>query len=132
MIAFSKEDLSEDNILLVAAKNYRNTRRSYIEFREDLRRIHKIRSIISRRANQIEKSEEFQNDKINRKLLNLIIIFFNIFSIDFAKAYLFHSIDESYHHTLKTILIFLSFMKEDEMIEVPLDSNMVKFIREQI
>jgi hypothetical protein len=131
-MSFSKEDLSGENVLLIAAKHYRNNRLSYNEFRDDLRRVFRIRSVLSRRANQLEKCEDLRNDKINRILLNLIIVFFNLFSIEFAKAYLFHLIDESYHHTLKTMLIFLSYMDENEMIEVPLDSNMVNFIRAQI
>jgi len=124
-------DFSEKDLIMVAIKNYRNTRRNhYAEFIEDLQRVYQIRSLITRRANQVSSGKI--TEKINRIILNNIITFFNVFSIEFAKEYLFFIVSKEHHPVLKTIFIFLSFAKEDEYIEIPLDQQMVNFLRNQI
>ena len=126
-------DFTGDNLFLTAARHYRNRRTSYHEFRKDLKRARQIYALFSRRARRICQDGGSENtDKINRIILNRIIIFFNLFSIEFAKEYLFHCVDEQYYPALKTILIFLSYMREDEQIDTPLDQNMIHFLREKI
>jgi hypothetical protein len=124
-------NFSQENLLLTAAKHYRNNHRSFKEFEEDLRKAYRIRSLLTRRSNQLLSGKD-SIEKINRILLNHVIVFFNVFSIEFAKSYLFYVIDEKNHPTIKTILIFLSFMTEDEKINTPLDLNMIDFLRIRI
>lgn len=125
-------DFSKDAILLTAARHYRNRRTSYHEFRKDLKRAGRINVLLSRRSSKLDPDFPEQLDKLNRIILNRVIVFFNLFSIDFAKHYLFHCIDEKYHPTLKTILLFLSFIKETEFVDTSLDIHMIKFLREKV
>ncbi len=132
MLKINEDDLIGNNLILTAAKHYVNMKKhGYEEFLDDLKIVGRIQSIISRRSNQIENNRT-ENNKINRLLVNHIIIFFNVFNIQFAKTYLFFYVKPVHHPILKTILIFLSFMDTDEMIEIPLDQGMIKFLREQI
>jgi hypothetical protein len=128
---FNESDFTGENLFLVAARHYRSQFIDFEELNKDLRRGAQIRSLMSRRLNQIKKKMPIK-DKIHRILLNQIIIFFNVFSIDFAKSYLFFLIDEKNFSTLKTVLIFLSYMEEDEMIEISLDPIMINFLRTRI
>lgn len=124
------EEREEENALIhYATQHYANHNcRSFSEFEFDLSRIQKIRKILTRRETQ-NRTKGQNSVNVDRILLNHVIILFNVFSIVFAKTLLFASIDERFHSTIKTILIFLSFMDEHEKENVELDEQMIQFLK---
>jgi hypothetical protein len=124
----NEENNEESLLIYYATQHYSNNNcRSFAEFESDLQRIQKIRKLLTRRETQ-NRTRGKNSTNVDRILLNHVIILFNVFTIVFAKTLLFASIDERFHPTIKTILIFLSFMNEDEKPTVPLDPSMIQFL----
>lgn len=116
------DELVEDNYLVYASKHYTNTQCTSIdEFNDDLNRIKYIKRLMRRYLENGELQE--------RLILNHIIIFFNVFEIDAARRMLFYKLDEKYWPAIKTFLVYLNFIPEDEKIEVPLDFKIVEKLR---
>ena len=56
-----------------------------------------------------------------RLVINHIIILSNVFGVDAATTLLFFKIERNHWSVLKTILVYLHFMPENDLIEVPID-----------
>lgn len=114
--------LTEDNLLLFAAKCYYNPRCTDIqEFYEDLNKIRYIKRILSR-YDETDKLSE-------RLLLNHIITFFNVFGIEGALKILEFKIPERHWSVIKPILIFLKYIRTDQYAHIPMDPNVVAALR---
>ena len=61
-----------------------------------------------------------------RLIVNHIIILANVFGIDAASTLLFFKIDKEHWSMLKTILIFLNYMPENEMIDVKINQEIMR------
>jgi len=53
----------------------------------------------------------------------------NVFGIDAASTLLFFKIDKQHWSLLKTILIFLNYMPENEMVDVQINQNVMIELR---
>jgi hypothetical protein len=106
--------LTEDNFLLFAIKNYINPVCSNIsEFYDDINKIRYIKKQVSR---------YYLNNDINERLfLNNIITFFNVFEIEAAKIMLLHKIEFNHWSAIKTPMVFLGYMKKEEIDYIPID-----------
>lgn len=116
------ETLTEDNFLLYAAHEYNNPQCTETEeFYDDLNRFKYLKRLLGR----YEQSGDLQE----RLILNHLIVIHNVFGIQAARRMLEFKIDNRHWPVLKPCLIFLSYMKENDMVEVKLDPVVVDRLR---
>jgi len=115
-------ELTEDNLFLYAAKHYNNPTFSDIEdFYEDLKRFKYIKRLVNRYLDQDELTE--------RLILNHLVVVFNSFGIEAGLNILQLKLDERHWPVIKPFLIFLNYIKSDDLIETPLDKTVVERLR---
>ena len=108
-------DLSEKNFVMYAMKLYNNPQAVDMdEFHEDLNRIKYVKRLLRR----YKKTGILRE----RLILNHIIILSNVFSVEGACRMLFLKMDEDLYCELKTFLVFLEYIKEDESNGIDWDS----------
>ncbi len=115
--------LTEDTFVLFAMKHYDNPNCiSVEEFYQDLRRI----KYIKRHLNSY-----LATHKLNERLiLNHLIVFFNLFEIPAGVRLLFFKLDKKFHSILRTFLLYLNYVKEDDInIEEPVDLHVAQVLR---
>lgn len=116
------EELNEETFALFASKYYKNTQCTSIdEFYDDINRIKYIKRLL-RKYKQTGSIQE-------RLLLNHFIIFFNVFDIEAARKMIWFKIEEDLWPQVKTFLVYLNYLPEEEKVEVPLDSKIVDLLR---
>jgi|TARA_B110000211_G_scaffold232519_1_gene296466 hypothetical protein len=116
------DELNNENFLLYASKHYDNKQCTEVEeFYEDLNRFKYLKRLLRR----YESNGELQE----RLILNHLIVLFNVFSIPNAKKMVFFKTDIQSLSTLKTFLVYLNYLKEDEYVEIPLDAHIIKVLR---
>jgi len=96
------DDLTEDNILLYAAKCYDKPSCILSEFDEDYKRIRYIKRLINR--------YRLTRNIKERLILNHLVITQNVFGIEATTRMLFFQLDSKNYSTLKTFLIYTSAM----------------------
>jgi hypothetical protein len=120
------EKLNSENFTLYAIKHYDNPQcESIDEFYDDLRRFRYLKRLLFRYHEQGELKE--------RLLLNHTIILFNIFGFEAAHRMLEYKISTKkvkYWGTIKTVLLYLGYVKEDYKPEVPIDDKVANIVRE--
>tara|TARA_R100000458_G_scaffold48362_1_gene47390 strand:+ start:197 stop:589 length:393 start_codon:yes stop_codon:yes gene_type:complete len=109
-------ELTEDNFLLFAIKNYENPQAVTKEdFDKDLNHFKYIKRLLKRYKNTGELKTHL--------LLNHFIVLYNIFG-DAATPMLFYKIEEDLWSVMKTFVIFLNRLPETPkcfMHDVPVD-----------
>ena len=116
------EILTEQNMLLYAAKHYYNPRFSDIEeFNEDLKRFKYIKRLVNRYIENGVLSE--------RLILNHLIILFNVFDIEPALNMLEIKLDDKQWTVVKPFLVFLKYIKNDQLIGIEMDEKVVEALR---
>ena len=116
------EKLTEQNLLLYAAKHYYNPRFSDIEeFNEDLKRFKYIKRVVNRYLETGKLSE--------RLILNHIIILFNVFDIEPALNMLEIKLDEKQWPVVKPFLVFLNYIKSDQLIGIEMNKEVIEALR---
>lgn len=116
------DELNEDNWSLFASHYYKNVQCTSVEeFYDDLQRFKYLKRLFKRYSNNGDLQE--------RLILNHIIVLANVFGIKATNRMLFYKIEEQHYPALKTFLVFLNYIKEDEYLETPLDSRVVKILR---
>lgn len=114
-------ELDNDNFVMFAVRNYNNPQCTDIdEFNEDLNRFKYLKRLFGRYK---------QGDLQERLILNHLVIIFNVFGISAAKKMIFYKIEKDHWPALKTFLIFLNYLKEDDYIDVPLDNKVINVLR---
>jgi len=99
------EDLNEENFLMYSMREYSNIQCTDIEeFYDDLKKIKYIKRLFNIYRNNGQLKE--------RLILNHLIIFYNVFSVEAGTRILFYKIEENFWPMLKTFLIFLDRMPE--------------------
>lgn len=116
------EKLNDDNFVLYASKHYDNKQCTEVEeFYDDLNRFKYLKRLLRR----YEMNGELQE----RLILNHLIVLFNVFGIDAAKRMVFYRVDDYSYSALKTFLVYLNYLREDEYVEIPLDVRIIKVLR---
>ncbi len=125
------DDLNEKNFLLYAMKHYENPQCVEVEeFNDDLKKIKYIKRLFNQYATEGVLKE--------RLLLNHIIVFYNVFSVEAASRILFFKLEEKFWPMLKTFLFYLNFLpKKIESIngsdilttDIPMDQGIVDSLR---
>lgn len=114
-------ELNDDNFLMFAIKNYDNPScNGMSDLEEDLKRFKYIKRLFKRYENTEVLGE--------RLILNHLIILYNVFG-NSATAMLLYKIDEEYWSYLKTFLVFLNRISENQMVDVQLDYNVFVKLR---
>lgn len=115
-------ELTEDNVLLYAAKHYRNPQFSDIEeFHEDLKRFKYIKRLLNRYLDQGELAE--------RLILNHLIVVFNSFGIEAALNILELKLNERHWPVVKPFLVYLKYIRDDQYTGIPMDQSIIEVLR---
>jgi hypothetical protein len=118
----SFEKLTSKNFALFAAKNYNNPQcMTTEEFQEDLQKFKYIKRLFNRYETTGELGE--------RLILNHLIVLYNVFGINAANHMMFYKIDKKNWPLLKTFLVYLNYLPEDQYVEVPLDQKVIDVLR---
>ena len=125
------DDLTEKNFLLYAMQHYNNPQCVEVEeFNDDLKRIKYIKRLFNQYSIEGVLKE--------RLLLNHVIVFYNVFSVEAATRILFYKLEEEFWPMLKTFLFYLNFLPDKiESIngrtiittEIPMDQGIVDSLR---
>ena len=99
------DDLTDDNFLMFAMKEYNDIQCTDIEeFYDDLKKIKYIKRLFNFYKNNGQLKE--------RLILNHLIIFYNVFNIQAGTRILFYKIEKDFWSILKTFLIYLDRMPD--------------------
>jgi len=124
------DNLTDDNFLIYAMKNYNSPNCIVSEFHDDLKRIKYIKRLIKRYKSTDDLKE--------RLILNHIIVLSNVFGAGATSRILFFKMDDTDYDVLKTFLLFLNLLpKVIRKIKgndintnvILLDWNVVKILR---
>ena len=114
--------LTDDTLFLYAAKHYYNPQFSDVEeFFEDLKRFKYIKRLVNRYLDT--------NEFPHRLLLNHIIVIFNVFGIEASLKILELRLDDKHWPVIKPILLYLSYIRNDQYTGIEMDQTVVEFLR---
>ena len=120
MLVFN--ELTEDNLFLYAAKHYDNPTFSDIDdFYEDLKRFKYIKRLVNRYLDH--------DDLAERLILNHLIVVFNSFGSEAGLNILKLKLDERHWPVIKPFLIFLNYIKNDDLTEFSMDKTVIERLR---
>ena len=116
-------ELNDENFTLFAIKHYKNPQcLSTEEFYEDIRRFRYLKRLLKR---------YYKNGELRERLiLNHIIILSNLFGVSNAIRMLKFKIEMEYWPVIKTCLLYLGYVEEDFEINIPIDMEVAKILRE--
>ena len=126
----SFDDLTNDNILLYAAKAYDKPNCIMSEFKEDMKRFNYLKRLFKRYRKVGELREQL--------VLNHLVVICNVFGPEIATRILFFKMAKDDYSALKTYLLFLSCMPErvkgikgHDIIssEIPVDMTIANILR---
>ena len=114
--------LTPDTIDIFAKRHYDNPSDvNSQEFDDDMKRF----KYLKRLFRKYDTSKDFKA----RLIVNHIIILGNVFGIDAATTLLFFKIDKEHWSMLKTILIFLNYMPDGELIDIEINQDIMTELR---
>jgi len=116
------DELNEENFILFASRNYNNPQCTTIEeFNDDLLRFKYLKRLFKRHMKDGDLQE--------RLILNHLVILYNVFGISAANKMMFYKMEDEYWPILKTFLVYLNYIKENDLVDVPLDDRIIKTLR---
>ena len=116
------QKLNDQTFLLYAMKHYTNPQCSSIEdFNEDLNRIKYLKRLFGRYHQKGILKE--------RLILNHIIILRNLFGPEACVTLLLFKIQQEYFGTLKSFLLYLNMIREDELRSIKEDKYTLDTLR---
>ena len=126
-----KFELTEDNFIMFAVKNYENPEcRGMEDFYDDLKRFKYIKRLLRKHSNGKDLKE--------RLILNHIIVLGNLFGVEATTKMLFFKLDQKYWSQVKTFLVFLNFMPLKVIVspgvvildkDIPLDECVLEILK---
>ena len=116
MVDFS--ELTPENINMFAMKHYDNPSCvDEAEFLDDMKRFRYLKRLFRK----YETSGELKL----RLIINHIIILSNVFGVDATTTLLFFKTEVEHWSLLKTFLVYLHFMPENDLIEIPINHTIM-------
>tara|TARA_B100001057_G_scaffold476769_1_gene545178 strand:+ start:1214 stop:1576 length:363 start_codon:yes stop_codon:yes gene_type:complete len=116
------EKITPNNVLMYAIKNYNNPHcEGEKEFEDDLKRFKYIKRLL-RKYYDTEVLKE-------RLLLNHIIVLNNVFGPDACATLLLFKIQPEYWPVLKSFLLYLNIIREDELQQTEKDESVFEILR---
>jgi hypothetical protein len=100
----SFDDLTNDNIMLYAAKAYDKPNCIMSEFKEDMKRFNYLKRLFKRYRKIGELREQL--------VLNHLVVIYNVFGPEVAARLLFFKMAKDDYPALKTYMLFLNIMPE--------------------
>ena len=113
--------LTPETIDIFAKRHYDNRGAGQEEFDDDMNRF----KYLKRLFRKYDTSKEFKS----RLIINHIIILANVFGVDAATTLLFFKVDKQHWYLLKTVLIFLNYMPENEMVDLDIDQSVMQELK---
>ena len=117
------EKITSENVVMYAIKHYDNPQcEGEKEFQDDLKRFKYIKRLLRK---------YYETDILKeRLLLNHIIVLKNVFGPEASTTLLLYKIQREYWPALKSFLIFLNTITEDELDHIKRDDEVLKLLRE--
>ena len=117
-------ELNEDNFLLFAAKHYYNPRCiDAEEFYDDLNRFKYVKRLVNRYIRTGNLAE--------RLILNHIVIILNVFGNESGIIMLMYRVGPEGFEVLKTFLLYLKAIKENELASIGINPDVATILRRQ-
>ena len=124
-------ELTEDNFIMYAVKNYDNPGCSGMdEFYDDLKRFKYIKRLL--------RKYNVGKDLRERLILNHIIVLGNLFGVEATTKMLFFKIEKKFWSQIKTFLVFLNYMPMKVLVshgveiidnDIPLDYSILENLK---
>ena len=112
------KELTPENINMFAIKHYDNTHCvDEQEFLDDMKRF----KYLKRLFRKYDTTKELKS----RLIINHIIVLANVFGVDAATTLLFFKIDRKHWALLKTILVYLHYMPENDMTDIRINQKVI-------
>ena len=116
------EKITNDNIMMFAIKHYDNPQcEGEKEFHDDMKRFKYIKRLL-RKYSETGVLKE-------RLLLNHIIILKNLFGPEACVTLLLFKIQQEHWETLKSFLLFLNIIQENELFDVKENTEILEILR---
>ncbi len=116
------ETITNDNVMMFAIKHYDNPQcQGEKEFHDDMKRFKYIKRLL-RKYKETGVLKE-------RLLLNHIIILKNLFGPEACVTLLLFKIQREHWETLKSFLLFLNILRNDEISEVEENTEVLEVLR---
>lgn len=116
------DELTEENVMLYAAKAYYKPQFSDIEeFYEDLKRFKYVKRLVNRYLEHNELAE--------RLIINHLIVIFNSFGIEPSINILDLKLDHKHWPVIKPFLVYLKYIEPDKITGFPMDPTVVDRLR---
>ena len=115
--------LTNKNFILFSAQNYTNTRiLNEKEFYDDLIRFKYLKKLFTK----------YEKHKIlkERLILNHIISIFNVFNMEAAVQMCLFKLNKTSYPALKTFLLYLNYITENDMKDISVDLYITKKLKE--
>ena len=117
------EKITSENVLMFAIRHYNNPHcEGEKEFEDDLKRFKYIKRLLRKYYDTGILKE--------RLLLNHIIVLHNVFGPDACATLLMYKIQPEFWSALKTFLLFLNIIREEELPHITIDENVDKILKE--
>ena len=117
------EKITNENVMMFAIRHYNNPQcEGEKEFQDDLKRFKYIKRLL-RKYDETGVLKE-------RLLLNHFIVLKNVFGVDACATLLLFKIQREYWNVMKSFLIYLNILKEDELQDVKEDKKVRKVLEE--
>ena len=116
------EKITSDNVVMFAIKYYDNPQcEGEKEFYDDMKKFKYIKRLLRKYRDSGVLKE--------RLLLNHIIVLNNLFGPEACVTLLLFKIQKEYWDTLKSFLLYLNIIREDELQEVKENKDVLEILR---
>ena len=116
------ETINADNVVMYAIRHYDNPQcEGEKEFEDDLKRFKYIKRLLRKYYDTGILKE--------RLLLNHLIVLTNVFGTTALTSLLLHKIQKEYWSTLKSFLIYLNTITEDELNHIEVNKEVLDILR---
>ena len=117
------EKITSDNVVMFAIKHYDNPQcEGEKEFQDDLKRFKYIKRLLRKYYDTGVLKE--------RLLLNHLIVLNNVFGPDACATLLLYKIQQEYWPALKSFLLFLNIITEDELKDTKENEKILEILEE--
>ena len=116
------EKIKTENFMMFAIKHYDNPQcEGEKEFHDDMKRFKYIKRLLRKYYDTSTLKE--------RLILNHIIVLNNVFGPDATATLLLFKIQKNYWPALKSFLLFLNILREDELSDIEEDKHVKEVLR---
>ena len=116
------EKITNDNVIMFAIKHYDNPQcEGEKEFYDDMKKFKYIKRLLRKYDDSGVLKE--------RLLLNHIIVLNNLFGPEACVTLLLFKVQKEYWDTLKSFLLYLNIIREDELQEVKENKDVLEILR---